>query len=162
MTEPKTGKTARTSPPVAVADIPVQLGTDYPAPYDAPCAERARAVLGDLFGLTDFGVNMLTLPPGCWSSQRHWHAREDEFIYVLSGWPTLVTDAGEEDLAPGMCAGFAAGSEDGHHLVNRTGETAVILEVGSRRPDDMVDYPDIDLQRDQVRAMFLRRNGEPA
>jgi uncharacterized cupin superfamily protein len=105
-----------------------------------------RNRLGEAAGLTDFGVNLLRLPPGTWSSQRHWHTAEDEFVYVLEGEVVLVTDAGEETLRPGDCAGFKAGDEDGHHLQNRSQADVVLLEVGSRKADDAGDYPDIDLR----------------
>jgi uncharacterized cupin superfamily protein len=107
-------------------------GSRYPSPFDAPVAGRARQRLGDGAGLTQFGVNLTRLPPGGWSSQRHWHSAEDEFIYILEGELVLVTDSGEEVLRPGDCAGFKAGVADGHHLQNRTSREAVLLEVGGR------------------------------
>ena len=126
---------------------PTRFGTGYPPPYDAPCAGRRRWKLGDAAGLTQFGVNLLRLPPGQWSSQRHWHSAEDEMVLVLEGEVVLVTDAGEEVLRAGDCAGFKAGEADGHHLQNRSGFEAVLLEIGARRPgEDAVDYPDIDLK----------------
>src|SRR5271168_2138517 len=112
---------------------PVITGSRYPAPYDAPCAARARQRLGDAAGLTDFGVNLMRLPPGAWSSQRHWHTAEDEFVFIVEGEVVLVTDAGEELLRSGDCAGFKAGVKDGHHLQNRSHRDAILLEVGSRR-----------------------------
>ena len=121
-------------------------GSGYPHPYSIPCAGRERRALGDPFGLSQFGVNLVTLPPGAWSSQRHWHSAEDELIYVLAGHPTLVTDEGRTPLEPGMCAGFPAGSPTAHHLVNDTAASVTYLEVGTRRQDDDVDYPDIDMQ----------------
>jgi uncharacterized cupin superfamily protein len=124
----------------------VRSGTGYPQPFDAPCRERSRRQLGDAAGLTDFGVNLLRLPPGTWSSQRHWHAAEDEFVYVLEGELTLVSDAGEEILRAGDCAGFKAGVRDGHHLQNRTDQDAVAIEVGSRKADDEGEYSDIDMR----------------
>jgi uncharacterized cupin superfamily protein len=127
--------------------IAVRVGCSYPAPLDEPCRERRRAALGDAAGLGQFGVNLLTLPPGTWSSQRHWHSAEDEFVWVLSGEVVLVSDAGEEVLRPGDCAGFKAGVDDGHHLQNRSAHTAQVLEVGSRRREqDVVEYPDVDLR----------------
>jgi uncharacterized cupin superfamily protein len=121
------------------------VGTGYPPPYDAPCASRVRHRLGDAAGLTDFGVNLLRLPPGTWSSQRHWHSAEDEFVYVLEGEVVLVTDAGEEILRAGDCAGFKAGVKDGHHLQNRCPDDALLLEVGSRKAEDAGEYADIDM-----------------
>ena len=136
------------SKPIAVTadSVSPRIGSGYPDPFDKPCAERAKNPLGDAFGLSDFGVNLVTIPAGTWSSQRHWHSAEDEFIYILKGQPTLVTDEGETVLEPGMCAGFVAGAANGHHLVNSTNDIVIYLEVGSRRDDDDVDYPDIDMQ----------------
>jgi uncharacterized cupin superfamily protein len=117
----------------------------YPKPFDEPCNPRLRHVLGEAAGLDRFGVNLLRLAPGCWSSQRHWHTEEDEFVWVLSGEVVLVTDQGEEILRAGDCAGFKAGVANGHHLQNRSSVEAVLLEVGSRDPADKCAYPDIDL-----------------
>lgn len=138
------------------------VGTGYPAPYDEPCRQRKRVRLGDAAGLTQFGVNLLRLPPGAWSSQRHWHTAEDEFVYVLEGEVVLVTDAGEEVLRAGDCAGFKAGEADGHHLQNRTSAEVVLLEIGSRCPkDDAADYPDIDLEIRAGSRAFLHKDGTP-
>jgi uncharacterized cupin superfamily protein len=120
--------------------------SSYPRPYAASVAGREKRALGDVFGLKSFGVNLTTLKPGAMSALRHWHAVQDEFIYVLSGRPTLVTDAGETVLAPGLCMGFKGGVPDGHHLVNRTAEDVVYLEVGDRLPGDAASYPDDDLK----------------
>jgi uncharacterized cupin superfamily protein len=142
--------------------VPVITGARYPAPFDAPCAARARQRLGDAAGLTDFGVNLLRLPPGAWSSQRHWHSAEDEFVYVLQGEVVLVTDAGEEILKSGECAGFKAGVRDGHHLLNKSQHVAIVLEVGSRKVgEDEGDYPDIDLRFLKGRAGFAHKDGSP-
>ncbi len=122
-----------------------RTGSGYPAPFRAECARRTRRALGDAVGLTHFGVNLTHLNPGDWSAQRHWHTHEDEFVYVLEGELTLVTDAGEQVLTPGMAAGFPAGVEDGHCLINRSDAVAVYLEVGDRAPEDRAYYPDIDL-----------------
>ncbi|HYD04316.1 MAG TPA: cupin domain-containing protein [Reyranella sp.] len=130
---------------LAVTDLPMRTGTDYPAPHDAPCRQRGRRRLGDAFGLTQFGVNLLELAPGTWSSQRHWHEREDEFVYVLEGEVTLVTERGETVLTAGMVAGFRAGEPDGHHLVNRSNAPARVLEVGSRDEREVAHYADIDM-----------------
>ena len=137
-------------------------GSGYPAPFDLPCRERVRRRLGDAARLTQFGVNLLTLSPGAWSSQRHWHTAEDEFIYVLSGEVVLVTESGEELLGPGDCAGFPAGVSDGHHLQNRTTREAVVLEVGSRRiAEDETFYPDIDLHALKGDGGYVHRDGKP-
>lgn len=142
-------------------DIPRRVGSAYPAPYDAPCRERVRHRLGDAAGLTQFGVNLLRLPPGAWSSQRHWHLHEDELVYVVEGEVVLVTDAGEETLVAGDCAGFKAGVADGHQLQNRSTRDAVVLEVGSRHAGgDTVEYPGIDL-RVVPPGEYVRKDGTP-
>jgi uncharacterized cupin superfamily protein len=148
---------------IDVNAVQVFTGSGYPAPFDAPCAARARQRLGDAAGLTDFGVNLLRLPAGAWSSQRHWHSAEDEFVYVLEGEAVLVTDSGEEILRAGDCAGFKAGSRDGHHLQNRSSRDVVVLEIGSRKvADDEGEYPDIDLRFLKGDAGFARKDGTPA
>ena len=142
--------------------VPIFKGCGYPPPYDAPCQGRIRQRLGDAAGLSDFGVNLLRLPPGTWSSQRHWHSAEDEFTYVLEGEVVLVTDAGEEVLRAGDCAGFKAGIRDGHHLQNRAGRDAVLLEIGSRKiADDEGEYPDIDLRFLKNDAGYAHMDGTP-
>ncbi|QEX20148.1 transcriptional regulator [Hypericibacter adhaerens] len=131
---------------IDLASVPRHEGSGYPPPYDAPCRHRVRQALGDAAGLTHFGVNLLRLPPGSWSSLRHWHSAEDEFLWVLEGELVLVTEGREQVLRPGDCAGFKAGVADGHHLQNRSDRPALVLEVGTRRPDeDVTDYPDVDL-----------------
>jgi uncharacterized cupin superfamily protein len=145
------------------ADLPSRQGTFYPPPYDKPCLERERRTLGDAAGLTQFGVNLLRLPPGAWSSQRHWHFKQDEFVYVLEGEVVLVTDAGEEVLTAGDCAGFRAGDEDGHHLQNRSSADVLLLEVGTRIAGDGARYPGIDLvyPADGVPAIYTHLDGTP-
>jgi uncharacterized cupin superfamily protein len=136
-------------------------GTRYPEPFDRPCLARAKRRLSDAAGLTQFGVNLTRLPPGSWSSQRHWHSAEDEFIVMMEGEAVLVTDSGEETLRPGDCAGFKAGVADGHHLQNRSDHDVVYLEVGTRLPDeDEVAYPDIDLRVMKGRD-YSHRDGTP-
>jgi uncharacterized cupin superfamily protein len=152
------------SPAVDPRTVPARRGSNYPAPFRAVVETRAKRPLGDATGLTQFGVNLVELPPGCWSSQRHWHTHEDEFVYVLEGELVMVTDSGEQVLHPGMAAGFPAGRPDGHHLVNRTDRPATYLEVGTRREDvDEIDYPDIDMAVRLLdgRQEFVRKNGEP-
>ena len=140
----------------------IRKGARYPAPYDEPCRERLRHVLGDAAGLTQFGVNLLRLPPGSWSSQRHWHTAEDEFTYILEGEVVLVTDSGEEILRAGDCAGFQAGVADGHHLQNRSDRDALLLEIGTRkRQEDKVFYPDIDLIAAEGDKGYTHRDGTP-
>jgi uncharacterized cupin superfamily protein len=146
-------------PTIDLAKAPVRIGTGYPPPYDAPCRERHRYRLGDAARLTDFGVHLLTLKPGVWSSQRHWHLQEDEFVYVVSGEVVLVTDKGEETLRAGDCAGFPKNDGDGHHLINRSGSDAVLLEIGTRCPGgDTAYYPDIDLALEPGKG-FVRKDG---
>lgn len=130
---------------IDLAAIPVRTGSNYPHPFDQPCAGRLRQGVGRHSGLTEFGVNLLVLQPGVWSSQRHWHSHEDEFVWVLEGEVVLVTDAGEEILRPGDCAAFKAGDPDGHHLVNRSDRPVRLLEVGNADPADVCTYSDIDM-----------------
>ncbi|HEV2443925.1 MAG TPA: cupin domain-containing protein [Steroidobacteraceae bacterium] len=147
---------------IDLSAIKATLGSGYPAPYDEPCRQRKRLRLGDVAGLTQFGVNLLRLPPGVWSSQRHWHTVEDEFVYIVEGEVVLISDAGEEVLRAGDCAGFKAGEPNGHHLLNRTDTDAVLLEIGSRNPEsDGVDYPDIDLTIRAGARTFLHKDGTP-
>ncbi len=155
--------TDKGKPAIDATSVEAHTGSSYPAPFDADCAGRERRRLGDAFGLTQFGVNLLRLPPGQWSSQRHWHHGEDEFVYVLDGEVTLVTDAGEQILGPGMVAGFKAGVPDGHHLVNRSGRDAVVLEVGMRLEHDPADYSDIDMLVRIVdgEERFVNKDGTP-
>jgi uncharacterized cupin superfamily protein len=137
---------------VDLNSVSVIVGSGYPAPFDKPCAARARQRLGESSGLSDFGVNLLRLPPGTWSSQRHWHTAEDEFVFVVEGEVVLITDCGEETLRAGDSAGFKAGVKDGHHLQNRSRRDAVLLEIGSRKEEDEGEYSDIDMR-------FLRGTG---
>lgn len=145
------------------AAIEPLVGASYPPPYDGPCRTRERKALGDAAGLTQFGVNLLRLPPGAWSSQRHWESHEDEFVHVLAGEVVLVTDAGEEVLRAGDAAGFKAGEPNGHCLQNRSRSDALVLEVGSRMAENVARYPDLDMVSvagsDPPR--FTRRDGTP-
>lgn len=120
-------------------------GSTYPAPFDEPCRERRVERLGAAAGLTQFGTNIVELAPGAWASQRHWHAREDEFVYVLTGELTLVEDEGETKLVSGDCAAWAAGVKNGHHLRNQSESSASFLVVGSRNDEDHGEYSDIDM-----------------
>ena len=147
---------------IDVSRAPSKRGSDYPSPYDQHCADRLRRRLGDAGGLTDFGVNQLTLPPGVLSSQRHWHSHEDEFVFVISGEVVLVTDAGEETLRAGDCAAFKAGVADGHHLINRSAADAVVLEIGGRDPEhDRTTYSDIDMVGEPGESGYRRKSGQP-
>lgn len=138
-------------------------GSNYPSPFDEPCRARSDRSLGDAFDLRDFGVHLLVLEPGVWSSQRHWHSHEDELIYVLEGKPTLVTDEGATVLEPGDVAGFRAGSRNGHHVVNEADAPAKLLVVGSRKPEDDAFYSDIDMQilKRARGGSYTRKSGEP-
>lgn len=148
-------------PRINVQAAPTKRGTGYPAPFSKQAAERLKRALGDAAGLTDFGVNLTQLPPGQWSSQRHWHTEEDEFVYILSGEVTLVTDAGREVLKAGECAGFPKGVADGHHLINDSGTVAVYLEIGARRASDVCAYPDVDLHYDPKDGCYTHKDGSP-
>lgn len=143
------------------ATAPTSAGTLYPSPYDQPCRARRKVKLGDAAGLTQFGVNQCRLPPGAWSSQRHWHTDEDEFIYVLEGEVTLVTDDGEEVLRAGDSAGFKAGDPDGHCFQNRSDSDVVLLEVGTRAMQGEAFYPGLDLKVETGNPNYLHLDGTP-
>ena len=149
--------------PVRAASVYAPTGkTHYPPPYAALVAGRVKRKLGDLFGLTNFGVNLTELAPGSASSVLHRHSRQDEFVYVLAGTPTLVIDNEEFVLRPGECYGFKAGNGRAHQLVNRTAERAAYLEIGDRSGGDDVEYPDADLkavQRTDGSWAFTRKDG---
>jgi uncharacterized cupin superfamily protein len=149
---------------IDVARIARVLGTLYPPPFDAPCRSRERQKLGDAAGLSQFGVNLLRLPPGAWSSQRHWHTLEEEFVYVISGEVMLVTEGHEERLTAGDAAGFRAGEANGHCLQNRSTAEALLLEIGTRNEaHDETHYPDIDLKAPAGAqpALYTHRDGTP-
>ncbi len=137
--------------------------TNYPEPFASRMTGRRKHPLGDLFGLTNFGVNLTRLAPGAASALRHAHTRQDEFVYVLEGRPTLHTDEGHTRLSPGMCAGFRAGTGNGHRLINETDHEVVYLEVGDRTPGDEGSYPDDDLRAQLVdgRWRFVHKDGTP-
>ena len=138
-----------------------RIGTGYPAPYDAIALNREKRAMGDAFGLSQFGVNLAHLPPGEASSQRHWQSGTQEFVYILEGEATLITDAGEQVLGAGMAMGFPAGVADGHHLVNKSDATVTYLEIGTRDARVICSYPDIDLHRGLVdgEGRFTRKDG---
>ena len=147
---------------VAVEAAPRTKPTNYPEPFASRVAGREKRPLGDPFGLRNFGVNLTRLAPGGSSALRHAHSKQDEFVYILAGHPTLITDNGETVLAPGMCAGFKAGTGDGHHLLNRADQDVIYLEVGDRSGGDAVTYPDDDLQAmwdEHGQWRFLHKNG---
>ena len=144
-------KSSTSAVSIVAADAPLRARqTGYPPHMAIKVAGREKRPLGDLFGLTNFGVNLTRLAPGAHSALRHAHAKQDEFVYILEGEATLITDSGEQLLKPGMCAGFKAGTGDAHHLVNRTQKDVVFLEVGDRTAADAVTYPD-----DDVMAVFV-------
>ena len=148
---------------IKATDAPTRTTSRYPAPYDEPCKARTKYLLGDAFGLSQFGVNLVTLEPGAWSSQRHWHEKEDELIYVISGEITMVDDAGEHKLEVGSCAGYKGGNSNGHHLKNLSREPAQYLEIGTRLANDKAWYPDIDMKvevKDWV-GTYSRKDGSP-
>jgi uncharacterized cupin superfamily protein len=149
-------------PKIDIDKAPTRFGTGYPQPFDEPCRDRKRWKLGDAAGLTQFGVNLLRLPPGQWSSQRHWHTAEDEFVWVVQGEVVLVTDEGEQVLRAGECAGFPAGVPNGHQIQNRSDAEAVLLEIGSRKPgEDGADYPDLDMVIHPGETTYRHRDGTP-
>jgi len=152
-------------PKIDAETAPRGQGSRYPAPFDVPCRARRWLKLGEAAGLTQFGVNLVTLPPGVWSSQRHWHSREDEFVYVVSGELVLVTDAGEQVVRAGQCAGFPAGQRDGHCLQNRSDADARFLVVSNRDDADWGEYPDVDMAfrpgRYSGGGGFVHKDGRP-
>jgi uncharacterized cupin superfamily protein len=150
-------------PKIDIASLPVDNVTNYPDPFWKPLAGRERKRLGNAVGLSQFGVNLTTLKPGAWSSQRHWHRNEDEFVYVISGELVLCEDHGETVLKAGDAAGWKADAGNGHCLVNRGGREAVYLEIGTRVVNETVVYSDIDmrLERDKSGLRYLHKNGEP-
>jgi len=150
-------------PKIDIANLKTDSNTGYPEPFRQIVLGRVRKRLGNAVGLDQFGVNLTTLKPGAASAQRHWHAAEDEFVYMLAGEVVLCEDGSELVLRAGDAAGFKAGIANGHCLINRTDGDAVYLEIGSRSTTERVEYPDIDmrLERDEKGARYLRKSGEP-
>jgi uncharacterized cupin superfamily protein len=149
-------------PKIDIDTAPVGHGTSYPEEFAGPCKPRRRWKLGDAAGLDQFGVNLLRLPAGAWSSQRHWHETEDEFVWVVSGEVVLVEEDSETVLTAGDCAGFRHGVPNGHKIENRSGAEAVLLEVGTRAPGgDGADYPDIDMVLPRGADRYFHRDGTP-
>lgn len=146
-------------PKIDIASITPRMGSGYPAPFFESAKDRAKRPLGDAVGLSDFGVNLVTLPPGNWSSQRHWHLLEDEFVHVLSGELVLITNAGETLVKAGECAAFPKNVADGHHFINRSDKDAVYLEVGTRTGRDTATYPDIDLHLVMGDGLWRHKDG---
>jgi uncharacterized cupin superfamily protein len=150
-------------PKLDIEALPIDTRTGYPPPFDRVVHGRERRRLGNAAGLQQFGVNLTTLRPGAASALRHWHEQEDEFVYVLEGELVLIEDGGEAVLKPGDAAGFKANIGNGHHLVNRTTEDAVYLEIGTRSKRERVEYPDVDLlvMRDDKGFRYTHKNGDP-
>ncbi len=149
-------------PALDPATVAPRSTSGYPEPFRSRVLPREKRALGDTLGLTKIGVNLTTLPPGKESSMRHFHTREDELVFVVEGEVVLVTDGGEQVLTAGMCAGFPAGSRDGHHLRNRSDRPARYLEISNRDPEDGAEYPDVDLAYREApdgKAIFTRKDG---
>ena len=150
-------------PKIDVASVKTDVSTGYPEPFRAAVAGRSRQRLGNVVGLDQFGVNLTRLKPGAQSSMRHWHAAEDELVFILEGTLVLCEDEGETVLRPGDAAGFKAGVPNGHCLINRSSEDAVFLEIGTRAPREVATYPDIDMraERDGKTQRYVRKDGTP-
>ncbi|MEM9812360.1 MAG: cupin domain-containing protein [Pseudomonadota bacterium] len=148
-------------PKVEPSTAVVVKGSDYPGHFATQCAERLRLRLGHTGGLTTLGVNLTHLQPGQWSSQRHWHSHEDEFVYMLDGEVVLVEETGETLLRTGDSAAFPKGAPNGHHLVNRSSRVATYLEIGTNNPKDVVTYSDIDMMTEEGGGGFTRKDGTP-
>jgi uncharacterized cupin superfamily protein len=150
-------------PKIDTGKIPIDTTTFYPKAFRDAVSGREKQRLGTAAGLTQFGVNLTRLRPGAASSMRHWHQQEDEFIYVIAGEIVLIENEGEIVLKPGDAAGFKAGVDNGHCLVNRAAQDALYLEIGTRAATERVDYPDVDcvLERNGAKAVYMRRSGEP-
>jgi len=150
-------------PKIDIEAISATTGSDYPSPFDEIARSRSRKRLGDAGGLTQFGVNLCTLKPGAASSQRHWHHKQDEFVYVVSGDVVLIENDGETELHTGDAATFKAGVENGRHIVNRSANDAVLLEVGTRSVQEKVEYSDIDMIviDDENGSRYLHKDGTP-
>jgi uncharacterized cupin superfamily protein len=157
-----TSKPDRRPVAIVAADAPARAKpSSYPEPFASRMAGRLKRPLGELFGLANFGVNLTRLAPGGVSALRHAHTKQDEFVYILEGTPTLHTDEGRTRLVPGMCAGFKAGTGNGHCLINETKQDVVYLEIGDRTPGDEGSYPDDDIQAALVdgKWKFTRKDG---
>jgi len=152
-------------PKLDLAKIPEKVGTGYPPPFDAPCLNRTGRDLSTPSGLTQFGARLVTLPPGSWSSQRHWHSHEDELIYIVSGHPTFIDDEGPQTLTPGDFTAHPGGDGNGHHMKNETDEDVMFLVIGARAPDkDHCRYPDVDMDlpcNGTDERVFVRKDGSP-
>ena len=150
-------------PKIDIAKVLVDGRSNYPEPFNRIVAGRSRLRLGKAAGLDQFGVNLTTLKPGAASSLRHWHEKEDEFVFILRGEVVLIEDDGETVLKPGDAAGFKANSGNGHHLVNKSSSDVVLLEIGSRAKRERAEYSDVDMQivRDENGARYSHKDGRP-
>ena len=150
-------------PKLDIEKAPVKTGSTYPAPFDQQMLGRSSCQLGTLGGLSQFGVNLVTLQPGAKSSLRHWHEEEDEFAMVIEGVLWLVEDAGEWEMGAGECVAWPAGKANGHHLVNRSDRIARFLVVGTQSPNERATYTEVDMKVSLIdgRARFTRRDGSP-
>jgi len=150
-------------PKIDIGKATVRRSSNYPPQFQGAVEGREKTVLGDLAGLSQFGVNLTRLKPGAASALRHWHEQEDEFVYILEGELVLVEDGGEIVMKPGDCAGFKANVPNGHHLINKTQRDALYLEIGTRAPHERAHYPDCDLafERGPDGVKVMHKNGEP-
>ena len=146
---------------VKASDLPVRTGSSYPPEFANHVAGRSGVALGNPFDLTQFGVNIVTLQPGAWSSHRHWHEKEDELVYALDGKMVLIDDQGRHDFLPGMTAGFKANNGNGHHIINETKEPARFLVVGTRADNEVAHYSDVDMHgmKTEKGFVFTRKDG---
>lgn len=152
------------TPALDPATVSARNSSGYPEPFKSRVLPREKRALGDALGLTKIGVNLTTLPPGKESSMRHYHTREDEMIFMVEGEVVLITDEGEQVLTTGQCAGFPAGSTNGHHLINRSAHPARYLEISNRDPQDSAAYSDDDLAYRKApdgSAIFSHKDGTP-
>ena len=148
-------------PKIDITAVPARKGVGYPEPFAMLSANRLRQRLGDAGGLTDFGVNLARLPPGEWSSQRHWHSHEDEFVFLLQGELVLIENDGETLLRAGDAAAFPKGTGNGHHMVNRSNRDAIYLEIGSRQLEDVTTCSDVDIMSANSDGRFVHKDGAP-
>ncbi|WP_026942211.1 cupin domain-containing protein [Hellea balneolensis] len=152
-------------PKINLDDVPETNGTNYPTPYDSPCISRRKKAISDASRLTQFGAHIITLPPGAWSSQRHWYSAEDELVYIIKGSPLFIDEKGETRLNPGDITAHPAGDENGHHMKNDTNEDVQFLIIGTRNPvEDHAHYPDIDLDlpaNGPAERHYRRKDGRP-
>ncbi len=150
-------------PKIDIDKLPILVGTGYPAPYDEPCLAREGIDISTATGLTQFGAKIITLPPGAWASQRHWHSHEDELVYILSGHPVFIDDDGEQILSPGDITAHPGGDENGHHMINKTDADVRFLVIGTRATEkDHCHYPDVDLDAPctgKAMRVFARKDG---